>query len=231
MFTNNQKISSFYPTIKRPNNNSFNYNSPPIVNVNKTFSISNKPDTNNEPILSDSVRLALYTVNLTFARFKTMDLNELEFHVKTMIFNNNLESTKYSLALNILKSEMNKSQIQIIHQQSFNNTNKSQIKHISDNKININDSIFIEPDEFNLDLCSTDNYTSNTQSSFKNNDSFSIKQHSNNNLNNNTSQKMPIPIKGIINQENNNINHNNLAMKRRTSNLDVGTSNNYVIIK
>ena len=57
-----------------------------------------------------------------------MNREELEIHVKTMAFNNNYESKKFLLALNILNKELDKTHNNIIKQQitSTNKNNKLQ---------------------------------------------------------------------------------------------------------
>jgi len=159
MFSNNTKISSFYPTI--PNNFFTKTNTTNTTNTtnNDLSSIRNMPLNFQDKTISDSVELALITINLSLAKFKSMNKDEVENYVKNIIYNNSFESKKYMLALNILINETDRTFNNIIKQQLPNkNNNQSNLFNFNfqENKINLNDAICIEPDEFNLN---TDNTT------------------------------------------------------------------------
>lgn len=150
MFSNNSKVASFYPTIKRTNhfNNNQNAN---FINQNLSNKFNNF---NNNDTTSDSVELALITVNLNYARFKSMSIPELDSYVKTLAFNNSFDNKKYLLALNILLNEAQKIQQNIVIKQDVKQNNQKTFfeKKTSDNSIDFNNVAVIEPDEFNLDI-------------------------------------------------------------------------------
>lgn len=314
MFSNNTKISSFYPTNKRPNthnNNSFtnNKNNLSNNNINNLF-INNQFLNYQNDSISSSVELALITVNLSYPRLKLMSVEELDNYVKTMAYNNSYDSKKYLLALNILTEEIEKKQNNVIKQQLPNNQNKNN-KDLQNNKINMNEVLYIEPEEFNLNTnfnSNNNDYLTNHTNQSKSNSVFFLNDtntsennyklfaRQNKNLDMSTYSGNPLgtfkitnnepfnsvrPInqfhkndsKYLYNQLNNdndiianndnnnnfnsqftfknnyssNINNNNIIQQtstlsnpqmfmtngknRRTSNLDVGSSNNYVIIK
>jgi hypothetical protein len=167
MFSNNPKIASFYPTSKRPNNsNYFNQFSNPSLttptNTNNNISFLSKDEPINfqDKSISPSVELALITVNLSSGRFKTMSREELDNYVKTAAYNNSYDSRKYLLALNILNSEIDKNYNHIIKQQlQPNKIEKSHFeKAKNENRINMNDMICIESDEFKLNTFITDEF-------------------------------------------------------------------------
>lgn len=153
MFSNNQKIASFYPTTKR--NNFIPVQTNKQNNVNNNFNLTRETQNNQ---MSDSLELALITVNLTYARFKLMDANEIDNYVKTMLFNNSYDSRKYQLALNILLEENNKLQKSYVIKQisaAEQNKSKSMLEEkISFNKIDYSQIPVNIPDEFNLNISS-----------------------------------------------------------------------------
>lgn len=148
MFSNNSKVASFYPTIKKTNhfNNNQNAN---FINQNLANGFNNF---NNNETTSDSVELALITVNLNYARFKSMSIPELDNYVKTLAFNNSFDNKKYLLALNILLNEAQKIQHSLIIKQNIPQNEKSKIESKINNSIDFNNVAVIEPDEFNLDI-------------------------------------------------------------------------------
>lgn len=194
MFSNNPKIASFYPTAKRPTNFYQNTNLVGNNNIynNEKFNIFNKNESNN---ISDSVELALITVNLSYARFKTMEREELENYIKTMAYNNGYDSKKYLLSLNILMGEFNKiQQSYIIRQDLYKEQNKPKTALentlMVQQKFNINELAVIEPDEFNLNIpvipinkTPTTNFIFKNDTNFDNltqqSQNFSIKQNKN----------------------------------------------------
>jgi hypothetical protein len=158
MHSNNSKIASFYPSQKRPSNqNLFNNNLGNSVGIfpnnnDKGLFINNHPINYHDDTISDSLELALITVNLSYIRFKSMNKEELDNYVKTTAYYNSHDSKKYLLALNILNSEIDKTKNNLIIKQqptNQNKNNKSQ-NYSFENKINMNDMICVEPDEFNL---------------------------------------------------------------------------------
>lgn len=290
MYSNNTKVASFYPAVKKPLNNFIN---PNLKTTNQNNFNKGSPINNTGNNISESVELALITVNLSYTRFKSMNRDELDNYVKTMAYNNNFDSKKYILSLSILLTEMDKIQQnnivkQIIH---TDEPKKTFEQKIIVNNYDVSQMAFIEPDEFKLNNSinqtpptiasntpftimnnrNSDNMTSQTQQ-------FSIKQ--NKNLEMSTYNGNPYGIVKITNSHPGNsvrpLNHvsktNNMSMnsfidntndmsytdnmtttrqngiikqtsftqnpstllangaKKRSSNLDVGTSNNYVII-
>jgi hypothetical protein len=176
MYSNNQKISSFYPNSKKNPNSQWTKNIPqtnpiPNINPNPTNNSGSNSGSNlgsnsiinfSEKNISDSVQLALITVNLTWQRFKSMELYEMENYVKTLAYNNSFESKKYLLALNILSQELSQIKNQITNflltqsktPSKDNNTYNTYNTFNSErsNKINMNEILCIQPDEFNLDI-------------------------------------------------------------------------------
>jgi hypothetical protein len=202
MYSNNTKVASFYPTVKKPLNNFINqnFNSTNQINLNKGSSINNT--NNNINNISDSVELALITVNLSYPRFKTMNHDELDNYIKTMAYNNNFESKKYILSLNILLNELNKIQQnniakQVIHMDEIK-PNANLEKRILVNNFDTSQMAFIEPDDFKLNIPITQ--TTSTIS----NTSFSIMNNANSyntNSDNVTSQSQKFAIKQNKNLE------------------------------
>lgn len=176
MFSNNTKIASFYPNTKHQNNGNYfnqyanrpilNQKNPPIPQNNFTFFNKDEPINFQDKSLSISVELALLTVNLSFGRFKTMSREELDNYVKTNAYNNSYDSRKYLLALDILNEEMNKLQNHVIKQilpLNKNSVEKTYLeKAMGNNKINMNEVVCIEPDEFKLNTSPSDEITNFT---------------------------------------------------------------------
>jgi hypothetical protein len=180
MFSNNSKVASFYPVNKRSNTNFNNFITNPTANSFSTnynnLAFGDGQCLNyQDNSISDSVELALITVNLSHNRFKSMNREELDSYIKSIAYNNSFESKKFLLALNILTAEIDKTYNNIIKQQPVINKNKNQNNNqylksdydFQEKKINMNEVICIEPDEFNLNtnLHSSDNFTSYTNSS------------------------------------------------------------------
>ena len=221
MFSNNPKVASFYPTNKSSNTNFYNQLSANTTMTNSFGANNSMLFTNNQPInyqnksISDSVELALITVNLSYSKFKSMDKEELDNHIKVAAYNNGYESKKFLLALNILNAEIDKTQHNIIKQQSPQN-NKSYVD-TQENKINMSEVICVEPDEFNLDthMSNSDNSTNytyesrsqpisfvnniNNTNTFNPNQKFIIKQ--NKNLDMSTYSGNPMGIFKITNSQ------------------------------
>lgn len=158
MFSNNPKVASFYPTAKKTNHFN-NYQNANFINQNLgNQTINNELNfiNNNNNSMSDSVELALITVNLNYARFKSMNMYELETYIKNMTINNTYDNKKYFLALNILLNELKKIQQNLIIKQNISQNEKSKINN---NSIDFNNVAVIEPDEFNLDINSQINHS------------------------------------------------------------------------
>lgn len=190
MISNNTKVASFYPTAKKQLNNFLNPNLKTNVNQN----IINKGTTiNSNTNISDSVELALITVNLSLPRFKSMNKDELDNYVKTLAYNNSFDSKKYMLSLNILLNEHNKQQQdnvlkQVIHMEE---TKPVLEQKIIMNSYDARQMSYIEPDEFKLNISTSHTVQPIIQNPFsimnniKNDDSsnisqgFSIKQNKN----------------------------------------------------
>jgi len=156
MFSNNPKVASFYPTAKKTNHFN-NYQNANFINQNvgnQNFAnqtVNNELNfiNNNYNSVSDSVELALITVNLNYPRFKSMNVHEVETYIKNMAINNAYDNKKYLLALNILLNEAKKMQQNLIIKQNIPQNEKSKINN---NSIDFNNVAVIEPDEFNLDI-------------------------------------------------------------------------------
>lgn len=214
MFSNNPKVASFYPTNKRPNTNFYNHSLTNTLMTNSSPNnmsfIDNQALNFQEKSISDSVELALITVNLSYTKFKSMNREELDNYVKIAAYNNSYESKKFLLALNILIAEIDKTHNNVIKQQlplnkninknynqNYNQNNNSHFD-FQEKKINMNEVICIEPDEFNLNthMDSSDNFSNYTNDpilqtmSFFNNSNNST--NSNNSYNSNTGQKFSI---------------------------------------
>lgn len=206
MFSNNPKVASFYPTNKRPNTNFYNHSLTNTLMTNSSTNNDNLSFTNNQPLnfqnksISDSVELALITVNLSYTKFKSMSREELDNYVKIAAYNNSYESKKFLLALNILIAEIDKTHNNVIKQQLPLNQNKNQNYNQNNNsyfdyqekKINMNDVICVEPDEFNLNthMNSCDNSTNYTHEPIS--QSMSFLNNTNNYNDSSTSQKFSI---------------------------------------
>lgn len=204
----NNKVSSFYPSAKKPLNNFVNPNLRIIGNQN----LINKGHSINNNHTNDSVELALITVNLSLPRFKSMNRGELDNYVKTMAYNNSFDSKKYMLSLNILLNEHDRLQQdnitkQIIHME------ETKPKSAMEQKVNLNNydarqMAYIEPDEFKLNTqpqqiqpqnpFSIINIIKNDDSSNVTNN-FSIKQ--NKNLEMSTYSGNPFGIVKITNSQ------------------------------
>jgi hypothetical protein len=117
-----------------------------IQTVNNELNFVNN---NYNNLVSDSVELALITVNLNYPRFKSMNIHELETYIKNMTINNTYDNKKYLLALNILLNEAKKIQQGLIIKQNISQNEKSKINNDS---IDFNNVAVIEPEEFNLDI-------------------------------------------------------------------------------
>jgi hypothetical protein len=219
MFTNNTKIASFYPTSKRPNNSNYfnqlsNTSLTTTSNKNNNLTFLNNGEAINfqDKTISPSIELALITINLSNGRFKSMSREELDNYVKTMAYNNSYDSRKYLLAFNILNAEIDKIHNHIIIQQPSLNKNtieKSKLeKNMSNNRINMNEMICIEPDEFKL----------NTFSNGEKSDYTSMTSNSNYYLN---SQSVPMKSNhSIINQ-----NFDSKLASKQNKNMDMSTYN------
>lgn len=313
MYSNNQKISSFYPTSKKTSNTYNSANSSRIKNTilsnqNPNINIQSNQPTNTtinfvEKNISDSTQLALLTVNLTWQRLKSMELFELENYIKTLAYNNSFDSKKYLLALNILTQELILIKNQItnflpIQKDSAPKNNNQE----TNKKINMNEILCIEPDEFNLDINlsktkfhfdQSNQLNQSTQSNQLNqfNQQFDNMTNSNNSRKSNFNMNRSLDMGSLTgnpfgsvkinnhtannpmvnnpkNTENFNMDNysmnsysvhdlhsnfytnsdnfssnsiirqtspiaktNNFSMNRRSSNLSVGNSNNYLIIK
>lgn len=154
MFSNNSKVASFYPTNKRPIANFHNHSltNPVSAHTNNISFINNQAINYQDKSISDSVELALITINLSYVNFKSMNREELDNYVKNVAYNNNYESKKFLLALNILNAEIDKTHNNIIQQTPVNNSNNNKSHFDSqENKINMNEVMCVEPDEFDLD--------------------------------------------------------------------------------
>jgi hypothetical protein len=153
MFSNNPKVASFYPTAKKTNHFN-NYQNANFINQNLgNQNLNNEFNSiNNNNSLSDSVELALITVNLNYPRFKSMNMYELETYIKNMTINNAYDNKKYFLALNILLNEAKKIQQSLVIKQNISQNEKSKIEPKINNSIDFNNVAVIEPDEFNLDI-------------------------------------------------------------------------------
>jgi hypothetical protein len=152
MFSNNPKVASFYPTAKKTNHFN-NYQNANFINQNLgNQNVNNEFNFINNNSLSDSVELALITVNLNYPRFKSMNIYELETYIKNMAINNAYDNKKYFLALNILLNEAKKIQQSLIIKQNISQNEKSKIEPKINNSIDFNNVAVIEPDEFNLDI-------------------------------------------------------------------------------
>jgi len=152
MFSNNPKVASFYPTAKKTNHFN-NYQNANFINQNLgNQNVNNEFNFINNNSLSDSVELALITVNLNYPRFKSMNMYELETYIKNMAINNAYDNKKYFLALNILLNEAKKIQQSLIIKQNISQNEKSKIEPKINNSIDFNNVAVIEPDEFNLDI-------------------------------------------------------------------------------
>lgn len=142
----------------------------PNYNIVNSPSYSLFTDNGKEPInyqnqsISSAVELALITVNLSWVKFKSMNKYELEVYVKTAAYNNSYESKKYLLALDILNTEMDKTHNNVIKQSLPLNKpqpEKSFLeKAMGNNRININETICIESDDFNLLTKPINNFSS-----------------------------------------------------------------------
>jgi hypothetical protein len=182
MFSNNQKIASFYPTGRKNHNNNYKFTQQTTSQNFVNFINDNKNVGSNEYI-SESVELALITVNLSYARFKTMNMDELDNYVKTSSFDNSFNNRKYLLALNILLREKQRvQQTEIIKQEPLKNQKEKNV--LNNNFNNFSQSLVYEPDEFKLDfnVFETDNkkiFNINNNHQSVETPKFSIKQNKN----------------------------------------------------
>jgi hypothetical protein len=272
----NNRVASFYPSTKKMS----------FTSVNPTQKITNqgifyKGQAINEQYTNDSVELALITVNLSSARFRTMTSNSLEVYIKTMAYNNSFDSKKYLLALNILLNELGRIQQGNVSKNfiQMEHTKPTSIleQNIMTDKIDFNNISYVEPDEFKLNFPSnktTTNHTEQTIYNISNNTNVNNNQNqqlffkNNKNLEMSSYSGNPSGIVKIINSKpgnslrpfnqvsrdnttqhsfsNSNSTHNNVINqssfrqntssvignggKQRSSNLDVSTSKNYLII-